>query len=140
MTERASECSRTVHAPPQLNTVSQLYSFSVPLVLQVFQSLVIAVLGSAAVALMWQFSIPWLTLWGVPLRIAMKARVMLRVLMPAAVLDAAYVASFPHCFFVTSCAATACSMRCSARPHPHLTESRQLTPRKPPRNPLCSPL
>lgn len=57
---------------------------------QLFQSLVISVLGSAAVALMWQFCIPWLTLWGVPVRIAMKSRVMLRVLMPAAILDAAY--------------------------------------------------
>jgi hypothetical protein len=51
---------------------------------------VLAVLGSSVVALLWQFSIPWLTLWGVPVRIAMKARVMLRVLMPAAVLDAVY--------------------------------------------------
>ena len=58
--------------------------------MQVMQSLVIAVLGSAVVALIWQFCIPWLTLWGVPVRIAMKTRVMLRVLMPAAVLDAAY--------------------------------------------------
>jgi hypothetical protein len=56
----------------------------------VLQSLVVAVLGAAAVALLWQFCIPWLILWGVPVRIAMKTRVMLRVLMPAAVLDAAY--------------------------------------------------
>ena len=57
---------------------------------QVLQCLVIAILASAVVALLWQFSIPWLTLWGVPVRIAMKARVMLRVLMPAAALDVSY--------------------------------------------------